>query len=565
MGTNGATGASDTRPTTGTPQNGHGIENDIQKILLEVKLPAGKSSSASKGTKLTFDTQAVAVALSDTVIGKPQHDVRAVESLARVSSGAPPRVALSDGANDTIVKQVPELPKPTMPMPARATTVPMSPKAYTPRLPTEKTLAQSPPPTIPAPTLTATPVPTESSRVEPPMAAAQKPLVTKSEAPPPLPRDLPPTTRITPTLQTHPLPTKPTPIPTQSPTSPPAFPPTTLQARVKPTTSQVTAVPLPKVVTPPDRATLGGAPPSSLVEAKTGEALQKSNTLSSFRTLKEDLQGIVRNKKVSLVHAVALEEEKKHKRDKVLAADPIHSGRSQKKLLLAFLLTILGLFALFGVYIVTKSQSARSTPLPSAIIFSEQTTLFPLDKQPFGEVKRNLSALRSFTQLTLGAMTRVMPIVSVQVDGVTEDRPATLAEFFNALGIPAPNDLTRSLGKEFFFGIHVVDENVPVFVASVTSYERAFAAMLAWEKNINADLSPIFTPVSPFILDENGLLVQRPFEDLVIRNYDVRALRDDESTIQLYYSFPTRNILIVAESTYSFTEVLSRLRAERRL
>ena len=50
-----------------------------------------------------------------------------------------------------------------------------------------------------------------------------------------------------------------------------------------------------------------------------------------------------------------------------------------------------------------------------------------------------------------------------------------------------------------------------------------------------------------------------------MRNYDVRALKDDDGTIQLYYSFPTRNVLIIAESPFSFTEILSRLRADRRL
>ena len=64
---------------------------------------------------------------------------------------------------------------------------------------------------------------------------------------------------------------------------------------------------------------------------------------------------------------------------------------------------------------------------------------------------------------------------------------------------------------------------------------------------------------------DNGTLTERKFEDTVMRNYDVRALKDDQGQVQLYYSFPTRNVLIIAESPYSFTEILSRLRADRRL
>ena len=50
-----------------------------------------------------------------------------------------------------------------------------------------------------------------------------------------------------------------------------------------------------------------------------------------------------------------------------------------------------------------------------------------------------------------------------------------------------------------------------------------------------------------------------------MRNYDVRELTDDSGNIVLYYSFPTPNILVIAESPYSFTEILSRLQAEREL
>ena len=89
--------------------------------------------------------------------------------------------------------------------------------------------------------------------------------------------------------------------------------------------------------------------------------------------------------------------------------------------------------------------------------------------------------------------------------------------------------------------------------------------MLAWEATINEDLSPFFTLVPSLSTDENGLLVRRQFEDNVMRNYDVRILIDDTGAVKLLYSFPTRDILVIAESPYSFTEILSRLRASRQL
>jgi uncharacterized protein (DUF2141 family) len=99
----------------------------------------------------------------------------------------------------------------------------------------------------------------------------------------------------------------------------------------------------------------------------------------------------------------------------------------------------------------------------------------------------------------------------------------------------------------------------------VTSYDHAFAGMLTWEDSINTDLAPVFTAVPALTKDQNGLPVKRTFQDLVMRNYDVRALEDDNGQIQMYYSFPTQNILVLAESPYSFTEILSRLQASRQL
>ena len=153
----------------------------------------------------------------------------------------------------------------------------------------------------------------------------------------------------------------------------------------------------------------------------------------------------------------------------------------------------------------------------------------------------------------------------MQADQGSGTRPATLQEFLAALGTRASPDLVRALGSDFFFGIHTVDKNAPVLVIPVVSYEHAFAGMLAWERTMNADLAPVFTAVPDQVAGPGGLPQKRQFNDLVMRNYDVRALKDDAGVIELYYSFPTKELLIIAESPYSFAEVLSRLRAGGKL
>ena len=234
---------------------------------------------------------------------------------------------------------------------------------------------------------------------------------------------------------------------------------------------------------------------------------------------------------------------------------------------MAVFFLILGSAALAGVYFVMSERSETpSGTLGSSILFSETTFSLPLESDSSLELKRLLSQARTSGSATLGSITHIVPTIrKTTTEGASIERGATLEEFLTALGTRAPADLVRALSSDFFFGIHTVDENAPLLVIPVFSYERAFAGMLAWEQTMNADLSPVFATVPPQVIGPSGLPESRRFEDVIMRNYDVRALKDDAGVIQLFYSFPTRSVLIIGESPYSFTEILSRLRAERKL
>lgn len=327
-------------------------------------------------------------------------------------------------------------------------------------------------------------------------------------------------------------------------------------------------LPPPSVTTPRVAETLGKEkaplpPPARSVANET--------TVTPLHTLKDDLQHVVREQKISVVRAAALEEDRRTARGTSAAKTDVHAMQRRRIfgiITTIVILVVLGGGALLGVSMIRSERAGSGAPaLPSdSLLFSEQTVPFPIGSRESADIKRMLADARVSAALTLGAITRVAPTID-DIDsgtGAAFTRLATTKEFLDSIDAHAPDELIRALGKEFFFGFHTVDENAPVLIVPVTSYEHAFAGMLQWEDSMNADLTPIFTSV-PRLTQENGLLKQRPFDDLVMRNYDVRALKDDGGEIQLYYSFPTRELLIVAESPYSFTEVLSRLRADRQL
>lgn len=304
------------------------------------------------------------------------------------------------------------------------------------------------------------------------------------------------------------------------------------------------------------------------------EPLKNSNERSSsivapVRTLKDDLQTVVRDQKISLVHAATLEEEKKHGQEHLAPEQKeirAHKTRRMTGIIFATaILILLGGGAIFGVLLVMQEQQSIPPAPQTSILFSEQTVGFPLDNQPPNALKNALAGERTNQIGTLGSILRIVPtLTATSSNGTAQEAPATLAQFFSALGINPPQELMGAIGPNFFFGFHVVDTNAPVLIVPVTSYDHAFAGMLAWEATMDSDLSPIFTQVSMTVAT-SGVPTQRTFEDAVMRNYDVRELTDDSGNIVLYYSFPTPNILVIAQSPYSFTEILSRLQAAREL
>jgi len=296
---------------------------------------------------------------------------------------------------------------------------------------------------------------------------------------------------------------------------------------------------------------------------------EEQRALTSIHTLKDDLQSVVRNTKMSIVHAVALEEEKRRGQQKsgmgVRKENPQHTAGI---ILGILVLTLLVAGSVYSVYTFKQKTAPASGALQDTpLFFADKIIPFPLGASSGTDLKRTLAQGLNVPKSSLGAIIRIMPVmVAANTNGAQGQRIATIEEFLKALAAQTPPDLIRAFQSNFLLGIHTyTSKNTAVLVIPLSSYERAFAGMLAWEAGVNEDLSPLFTPVPPLTVDATGLLVNRKFEDGVAENYNVRVLKDDSGEVKMMYSFPTRNILVIVESPEAFTEVLGRLRAARQI
>lgn len=281
------------------------------------------------------------------------------------------------------------------------------------------------------------------------------------------------------------------------------------------------------------------------------------------------MKNVVRDQSMTIVRASVLEDQKKRTRAEAQQKITEENTRGERKKQGSFSGIVVAIFvflslgaALAGAFLWYRSTQQDPITVPSEIpgvVFAEQTIGFSLSNTSPTVLKSGLSNARESAMSTPGSITRLVPTVTPDssLGGSGETRLATMQELFDALDIAPPEGFLRSVGNESFLGIHATDGNHVLFIIPVTSYERAFSSMLAWEETMSEALAPFF----PRGLDSSP----SSFTDIVIKNYDVRMQSDASGTPRLMYMFPNRNFLIITSSPYTLIEALARLQAARKL
>jgi hypothetical protein len=143
-----------------------------------------------------------------------------------------------------------------------------------------------------------------------------------------------------------------------------------------------------------------------------------------------------------------------------------------------------------------------------------------------------------------------------------------------ALGLPAPDILLRNVAPESTAGsVRAGGEARPFFIFKVTSYERTFAGMLEWERNVGNDLAILYPSHPLSALPDSAsttLATTTPaqaefaeraagFRDEVVANHDARVLYDSRGNSVLLYGYADKETLVIARNRAAFAELLRRL------
>lgn len=263
--------------------------------------------------------------------------------------------------------------------------------------------------------------------------------------------------------------------------------------------------------------------------------------------------------------------------------------RSFIPVVLATLLIVVGIGGITAAYLLTERDPVQKTlGVPSLIFADEKMELEGPDyRQALADATNEplVEGNVLVTYITSASTTDPGFMREPQLGGV----------LIRALNLGAPDILLRNVDLTSTVGIiHAGTETRPFFILRVNSYERTFAGMLGWENRMLADLAPLYpaytdlvplsTPdpvpgpaasTTPATISGTStqastaspalpnLLGTAPseFQDFVVVNRDVRALKDRFGRTLVLYGYADAQTLIVARDEAAFAALVARLAA----
>jgi len=287
--------------------------------------------------------------------------------------------------------------------------------------------------------------------------------------------------------------------------------------------------------------------------------------LPTLRTYKADVAHAMQDKRTSLIK-IALEEEKKKQKRREET-----SPKSKKNLLLILVSSALLLSGISLVYFVfirgglSDEEMTLQALNVRPVIFVEKSREVPIDTGNAAGEQAARGALLDIIageKLTLDTIEYIFFTETFAVEtreGIVQQKSIVGPEkFFQTVPLAMPPVLHRALGEDYMFGIHFFNENSPFFILTTNYYDNAFAGMLSWEKRMAENLLPLFGKGNRV-----GELSQRRFEDLIIKNNDVRALRTFGGEIELVYMFKDEQTLIITTNEDTLLELSRRIDLSR--
>lgn len=314
---------------------------------------------------------------------------------------------------------------------------------------------------------------------------------------------------------------------------------------------------------------LGGGknnPPPIVNPARLPE--EKKNLKQSIvRTYKSDAEEAIKMEGMSSASIAIAEEKRKQKYQAFAPSD----GAPKSKRAALFIISLLFVFAGIGAFNFNYvKEKINITPAPKktleikSLITADSNAELNLSELSKKDAASSLLELITMASIKPNSIQNIYATKNVVENKNTVKKLAESKEFLPLISSKIPDILLRSLASKYMFGIHSRNDNQPFIILKTDSYENAFAGMLAWEKNIAGDLSALFPRNIPPSMQEGTttteqiLSYKKDFEDVLVKNRDTRALRDESGNIFLIYSLSDKETVIITSNADTLSELFDR-------
>jgi len=302
----------------------------------------------------------------------------------------------------------------------------------------------------------------------------------------------------------------------------------------------------------------------------------KETSVKPLRTYKDDIANAMKNRKGSFVGIITAENDRNVKNKEKIENKKNYSSKEYVKkasiVILSATLIVFGVSALFYFYGKRKSDIVEIQPKIKSIIFADEIEEFEITDLSRRQILSGLSFIKKQTTLPESKIKNISIVKSTEdKSGAVDKKLISSVDFLNSIEARVTASFIRSLETVFMLGIHILRSGSQPFLILKTSfYENSFAGMLQWESDIKEDLAPLFN-----VLDTNTEKVNQEddtnkavfsaitFNDAVIKNKDVRILKNKNGKTLLMYSFLDKNTIVITTNENTFNEVFTRFNSSR--
>lgn len=309
--------------------------------------------------------------------------------------------------------------------------------------------------------------------------------------------------------------------------------------------------------------------------------------LNPLQTFQGDIASAVQGQHMSAVTMAAAEATR---RENSPIQDSVPAPEKESHFLRTAIFFFLGIFLFassVGLVWFALLQNYASAPVAVASPFIATDAIELVDITPndnAASVLQKLKAATDAVSLSLGLVAELR----VQYPATTPNTQPAFVDartLLNILAPSLPDTFIRAVQPTYLLGVHVIGVNQPFLLLQVDSYEQAYAGMLAWERSMRSDLSPVFvytpapkTPQIPSVqqtpaatstatstatsAQESAVasFVATDFTDKIVKNRDARVLQTADGSVYFLWTFLDRSTILITTDPETLQEITLRLK-----